>query len=571
MDHFKKVADATVVFTCGRTFSGFLFVASLLFALAFPQGVLALKVGDHVEVNAPNFPLNIRNSPRITDENIVGKAYDGATGIIVGGPRSRNGFTWWWLCWDDSPFHKGQREGWSANVSGNSLVKITAPTPTPIIVAKKDRIVEVLFDLSSGQADAKTFHDYNDYGNCPDDWCDKPKSGYKGGHAGWDVQTKSVAGDSTDNELFYSLTSGRVIKGKEKKDNWGTIAVYDSVYDKTTLYLHSRRIAVSAGQFVNVGDSLGIQGNYGLHPAPNENKDEHVHIEVIIGQRDRSSNGKGASQSTRSPTIDPVPYLYESIISTTGTPTPTPDRLYWKISGDITGGPELQIVAGDSTEMVAEFSSRPFGTFTFSIYETDWSRSWSWSRFRYDYRLVADTSVAPVSVSATNVERDGGTYKLSTSWKSVFSVGEEPDSPDRAEYYFTVGQDGTVLRSMLDDANRRDNNKLYPLLEVVRAAPKPNAPVAEDVALVHNYPNPFNSTTTIKYVLPQASMVRLEVFNIAGQMVRTLVADRQEAGHYAVRWDATADRGHRVSSGIYFYRLQAGSEFVEVKKMLMVR
>ncbi len=243
-----------------------------------------------------------------------------------------------------------------------------------------------------------------------------------------------------------------------------------------------------------------------------------------------------------------------------GTPTLTPDRLYWKISGGITGGRDLQIVAGDLVEMVAEFSSLPSGTFTFKIYETDWS----------GYRLVEDVAVPPVSVSATNVEQDGGTYKLSTSWRSVFSVGEEFYSPDQAEYYFTVEQSGTVLRSMLDDANKRDD-KLYPLLEVVYVAPEPDAPVAEDVALVHNYPNPFNSATTIKYALPQASAVRLDIFNVAGQMVRTLVAKRQEAGRYAVHWDATDDRGHRVSSGIYFYRLQAGSEFVEVKKMLMVR
>ena len=417
-----------------------------------------------------------------------------------------------------------------------------------------------------------TFHDYNDYGNCVvngRNLCDELKSGYEGGHSGWDVQTKSVAGDSTANDLFYSLTSGKVIRAKEEENRakeeenkWGTIAVYDSVYDKTTLYLHARRIDVFVEQFVNVGDPLGIQGNRGLHPPSNENEDEHVHIEVRIGKRNKASDGKGASQNTSWPTIDPVPYLYESITSTTGTPTPTPDRLYWKISGNITGGPDLQIVAGDLAEMVAEFSSRPSGTFTFTfkIYETDWSGS----------RLLKDATVPPISVPATNLEQDGSTYKLSASWRSVFSVGEEFYSPNQAEYYFTVEQGGTVLRSMLDDANKRDD-KLYPLLEVVRAAPKPDALVAEDFALAHNYPNPFNPATTIKYVLPQASAVRWEIFNVAGQMVRTLVAKHQEVGRYAVRWDATDDRGHRVSSGIYFYRLQAGSEFVEVKKMLMVR
>ncbi|MFT5376925.1 MAG: flagellar hook assembly protein FlgD, partial [Candidatus Latescibacterota bacterium] len=53
--------------------------------------------------------------------------------------------------------------------------------------------------------------------------------------------------------------------------------------------------------------------------------------------------------------------------------------------------------------------------------------------------------------------------------------------------------------------------------------------------------------------------------------VRTLVADHQNAGRYVVQWDAANDNGHSLSSGIYFYRLQAGSEFLEVKKMLLLK
>jgi len=56
-----------------------------------------------------------------------------------------------------------------------------------------------------------------------------------------------------------------------------------------------------------------------------------------------------------------------------------------------------------------------------------------------------------------------------------------------------------------------------------------------------------------------------------GQVVRTLVADHQNAGRYVVQWDAANDNGHSLSSGIYFYRLQAGGEFLEVKKMLLLK
>ena len=93
----------------------------------------------------------------------------------------------------------------------------------------------------------------------------------------------------------------------------------------------------------------------------------------------------------------------------------------------------------------------------------------------------------------------------------------------------------------------------------------------EAFALANNYPNPFNPATTIKYALPQAADVELTVYNVVGQVVRTLVAEHQSAGRYVVEWDATNDNGHSLSSGMYFYRLEAGGEFREVKKMLLLK
>ena len=90
-------------------------------------------------------------------------------------------------------------------------------------------------------------------------------------------------------------------------------------------------------------------------------------------------------------------------------------------------------------------------------------------------------------------------------------------------------------------------------------------------ALASNYPNPFNPATTIKYSLPQAADVELMVYNVLGQPVRTLVAEHQSAGRYVVEWDATNDNGHSLSSGMYFYRLAAGGEFLETKKMLLLK
>jgi flagellar hook assembly protein FlgD len=89
-------------------------------------------------------------------------------------------------------------------------------------------------------------------------------------------------------------------------------------------------------------------------------------------------------------------------------------------------------------------------------------------------------------------------------------------------------------------------------------------------ALEQNYPNPFNPTTTITYQLPEQRDVTLVVYNILGQVVKSLVQNVQSSGTYAVRWDGTNDHGTGVSSGVYIYRLKAGN-FVQSRKMMMLR
>jgi hypothetical protein len=84
-------------------------------------------------------------------------------------------------------------------------------------------------------------------------------------------------------------------------------------------------------------------------------------------------------------------------------------------------------------------------------------------------------------------------------------------------------------------------------------------------ALDQNYPNPFNPSTTIEFALPKESQVRLEVYDVLGQLVATLVDDIRPAGYYAQRFDASA-----LGTGIYFYRLSAGENSF-LKKMLLVK
>ncbi|RPH33331.1 T9SS C-terminal target domain-containing protein, partial [bacterium] len=79
------------------------------------------------------------------------------------------------------------------------------------------------------------------------------------------------------------------------------------------------------------------------------------------------------------------------------------------------------------------------------------------------------------------------------------------------------------------------------------------------------YPNPFNPTTTIRYALPHRSHVLITAFNPLGQQVAQLVEAEVEAGYHEVQFNAT-----NLASGVYFYRMQAGT-FTDTRKLLLVR
>jgi len=92
-------------------------------------------------------------------------------------------------------------------------------------------------------------------------------------------------------------------------------------------------------------------------------------------------------------------------------------------------------------------------------------------------------------------------------------------------------------------------------------------------SLGQNFPNPFNPSTVISYTIPDESeevAVRLSVFNMRAQLVKTLVDKVQQTGIYTVNWDGIDNKGRRVSSGVYFYRLSAG-QFVSMRKMVLLK
>lgn len=138
-------------------------------------------------------------------------------------------------------------------------------------------------------------------------------------------------------------------------------------------------------------------------------------------------------------------------------------------------------------------------------------------------------------------------------------------SPNSNSY---TGGPTTVAVSNI--TNSADTMRADLLVTIVAGVDDPPAALPTTIALAQNYPNPFNPGTVIGFELDRNANVRLEIFNLLGQKVRTLHDGTAVSGSTTVAWDATDDRGEAVASGMYFYRLTAGDQ-VQVKKMMLTR
>jgi hypothetical protein len=88
--------------------------------------------------------------------------------------------------------------------------------------------------------------------------------------------------------------------------------------------------------------------------------------------------------------------------------------------------------------------------------------------------------------------------------------------------------------------------------------------------LAQNRPNPFNASTIIEFSLPEAAFTTLDVYNVLGQRVTTLMNDYTEAGPYSIFWNGRDEHGNQVASGLYFCRLQSGNH-ADSKKMVLMK
>jgi hypothetical protein len=260
-------------------------------------------------------------------------------------------------------------------------------------------------------------------------------------------------------------------------------------------------------------------------------------------------------QFSGSPTFSPVLAMIDSTIDTTFRVTSLHSRTkyYWKVRAYNIGG--ASVFGVDSFTTVIEVPGQP-SLFSPGNYATEVVRrtvfSWNPVLNALSYHLQVATAAFPTSgivvdtVASDTTLRISDTLDVNTTyyWRvSGINLGGEGSYSATAQ--FTTGSVTDV------EAYRIEIPKEY--------------------ALMQNFPNPFNPSTTLRYGLPARSRVRLRVFNILGQVVADLVNAEQASGWNQIVWNAN------VASGLYFYRLEAVSlsdpskRFVDVKKMMLLK
>lgn len=115
-----------------------------------------------------------------------------------------------------------------------------------------------------------------------------------------------------------------------------------------------------------------------------------------------------------------------------------------------------------------------------------------------------------------------------------------------------------------------NTSQFCPPFNVTSVAEGPESQIPHEFSLSQNYPNPFNPETVIRYSLPREAFVEIQIVNLAGEIVATLVDKSQEPGVHSVNWHGTDSHGNLVASGVYLYRFKT-DRFVDVKKMLFIK
>ncbi len=176
---------------------------------------------------------------------------------------------------------------------------------------------------------------------------------------------------------------------------------------------------------------------------------------------------------------------------------------------------------------------------------------------------VLDKNVTLTWITASELNNSGFEIqridKTKNIWKEIGFI-EGKGTTSEIQYYSFIDENvpSGKYRYRLKQVDFDGTFEYSEIIEVVVGTPT-------EFSLGQNYPNPFNPSTTINYSIPEFSFVTLKVYDVLGSEVATLVNEDKSVGSYEVEFDA-----NELTSGIYFYKIQAGS-FVETKKMVLMK
>ncbi len=186
---------------------------------------------------------------------------------------------------------------------------------------------------------------------------------------------------------------------------------------------------------------------------------------------------------------------------------------------------------------------------------------------------LSTISLLPDSV----VIMPGDTVKFSAEGYNQFSRSVEI-APEWSGTGGSIDEDGMYIADehtgaftvTVTDANTGLSEQAEVLIVEDTAVEQPMTAIPTAYGLQQNYPNPFNPHTTIQYSIPEQSHVTLEIYNIMGQKIRTLVREVQAPGRYTLQWNARDEQNRTVTAGIYFYHLRT-DRYQASRKMLLLR
>lgn len=407
-------------------------------------------------------------------------------------------------------------------------------------------------------------------------------------HTGVDVKP-STAGSLDYTKPVKATADGwieKIINYGSSRGVGNTIIIRHS-NNKYSLYGHldSFQSGISIGQFVAQGTQIGIMGN-SSSVARDNSFNTHVHFEIkdygVLGDVSDSPGVGYVGYTPGQPDfyhyLDPRMF-FEGLSVETITPTvlvnPPPGKLNVRSSPGTTysGSTPTSVIAnlGDGHKAVARKKAIVTGVDWYfvdlpsrnsplegSLYPNNGPNGgWVSGGF-----VTLEPSTAPIKI--VNLE-----YNVRSTAGTADSVIAKVYS---GQYFVTaglpmsgIGCSGQWYPVFVSGNSSVTDTTGWICGDGTTSVGQNDEIFPTSYSLSQNYPNPFNPSTTIKYALPEASHVNLCVFSVLGQRVSLLVDGKQEAGYYEVNFDASG-----LTSGVYFYRLQAG-HYIETKKLILLK